>query len=460
MKDFNFIKESIFDDDDIMDIADKELQGNWLKENVKGDYKYIKLKDGSLKVWGKFIIRNYKGESFPAFINIKDTVNASIYVENCPNLKSIKGLFYDRASIDGDLIINGCDSLDTLDGCPEKVDNFICSNNKNLKSLDGMPKYIIGTATMIKNGKKFKENQLKTKSNIALDIYCSVDDDDENIILEDFSNPILSRLFKFMKEKGVNRQDIDSILYSNIAWDKLGPSASQTYRYDDKKGLTAARNIIRNGYGLVILIDTNKEFTYVINGNNKVLDIKKLTRYSRTYELKYTEIMELFDKCYEFIVIDLGKYNKEIDDMSSWQLSVDRRKSKEGMLNPGDEYQNKQIKKANIERYKAALADNRIYKDINYDDVIRIMTKINELYNKFISKSSNIKNNARDVSYMFTLYKELSEQLSSYFNDLEWAQNNIKKQEDPSYPIKSCKMTYNNIFKKADYLIQKLNKLI
>lgn len=460
MKDFKYIQESIFDDDDIVAGADKVIIEDWIKNNVKGDFKYSRFKDGTLKIKGNFIIRNYKEDVFPIEFNIRDAEKGAIYIENCPNLKSIKGLFYDRASIDSDLIINGCDSLVSLEGCPEKVNNFICSNNKSLKSLDGMPSYIIGQVTMIKNGKKFKENQLKSKSNIALDIYCSVDNNNENIILEDFSNPVLSRLFKFMKEKNINRHDIDTVLYNNISWDKLGPSANQTYRYDDKKGLTAARNIIRNGYGLVILMDINKEFTHIINGNNQVLDIKSISRYTHVYRMKYTEIMELFDKCYEFIVIDLSKYNKDIDNVSSWQLSVDRRKSKEGMLNPGDEEQNRKIKNTNIERYKAALADNRIYKDINYDDVIRIMTKINELYNKFISKSSNIKNNAQDVSYMFTAYKELSEQLSSYFNDLRWAQTDIKNQEDPSYPIRSCKMTYNNICKKADYLIQKLNKLI
>ena len=81
-------------------------------------------------------------EGFPRKVYNKNTNGCAINVNQCKNLKSLKGAPH---SIFGGFYCIDCDSLTSLEGAPEKIaGDFLCRYCKSLKTLKGAPKYLSG----------------------------------------------------------------------------------------------------------------------------------------------------------------------------------------------------------------------------------------------------------------------------------------------------------------------------
>ena len=81
-------------------------------------------------------------EGFPRKINSKDLGRGGVNVNQCRNLKTLKGA---PSIVFGHFYCIGCDSLTSLEGAPEQINgDFLCRNCDSLKSLKGAPKYLAG----------------------------------------------------------------------------------------------------------------------------------------------------------------------------------------------------------------------------------------------------------------------------------------------------------------------------
>lgn len=81
-------------------------------------------------------------EGFPRKIYSKDLSKGGININQCRNLKTIKGA---PNVVFGPFYCTECDSLISLEGAPEKMcGNFYCMRCDSLKSLKGAPKYLSG----------------------------------------------------------------------------------------------------------------------------------------------------------------------------------------------------------------------------------------------------------------------------------------------------------------------------
>lgn len=81
-------------------------------------------------------------EGFPRKVYNKNTNGCAININQCKNLKTLKGAPH---SIFGCFYCIACDSLTSLEGAPEKVaGDFFCGQCDSLKTLKGAPKYLSG----------------------------------------------------------------------------------------------------------------------------------------------------------------------------------------------------------------------------------------------------------------------------------------------------------------------------
>lgn len=107
---------------------------DWLKEYASGKYKTMKLKNGTRKVWGTLIIKNFHEDHFPA-LNIS-RLEGSMYIENC-SAEDLTGLFAEESFLTNDLHITKCDNLTDMTGAPFHVGGWLYVT-ACMKSREGM----------------------------------------------------------------------------------------------------------------------------------------------------------------------------------------------------------------------------------------------------------------------------------------------------------------------------------
>ena len=78
----------------------------------------MKLKNGTRKVWGTLIIKNFHEDQFPA-LNIS-RLEGSMYIENCA-AEDLTGLFAEESFLTNDLHITKCDNLTDMTGAPSTL---------------------------------------------------------------------------------------------------------------------------------------------------------------------------------------------------------------------------------------------------------------------------------------------------------------------------------------------------
>lgn len=398
------LKESLLDDFDTMEKdADKLILSKWFETNCTGNYKIktIKSLNGGIKITGNMIIKNFDGENFPG-LNVVE-VDGDIMIEKCPNLKTIAGLFevngYPLLKMKGSLFINNCPNLTEL-LCPQIVTgDFQLSNNKSLKSLNGAPEMVYGNVIIMKNGKKFNENQIKSVIQYCDYITCSDEEELANLnetedVVEAMGNPYLSLLAKQLKEIGLSFKDLFG--RRMMAWDDIDSTHivkyEWRYKYPDAKDLSAARQIISGKQSGIIFLycydDNNKiKFMKSINDNKVVHKFAKSSYGGRGMSMRSTEIIDMIcGKGYDrtdgmLIILDNGLTRDVIKKRGA------RMDARQGMVENNPEYY-KELARENIARYKKIIATNRAKK--NTGSVERVQKKVEEIIQRVLKASTNI----------------------------------------------------------------------
>lgn len=409
---FDYITESILDDmDDLINKTDNIISKSWFDEYAQGDFKVKISKKGITKVTGNMIIKGFDGETFPG-LNI-DEFNGSLTIEKCPNLVSMEGLFKQYFyKIYGNLIINNCPKLTKL-VCPNTVEgNFQLVGNSSLKSLEGAPEMVTDEVYIMKNGKRFKEDQIKKYiPYIGEFICCSEESEEADIneseeINEAFGNPYLMLLAKQLKESGQSFKDVFNKYGSNTSWDQVDSSHINIYNWRYKspsdKDLKAARAIISGkSYGYIITYryeDNKLKFVRAIDGHKSTIVLGG--KYTRWYQAKSTELIDMIigngysnPKCDGMIIIH------KMRDLDNWDKRNERHQARQGMVENTPEYYRK-VAYANMERYKKIVAQNRANRKSG--DVERVQKKVNEFLQKIMQASTNVMKNP--TKYTDNLY--------------------------------------------------------
>lgn len=364
MKDlFDSIKESLLDDtDDVLDRMDKVIGGAWFEKNAKGNFK-IKDKKSSIgcTIVGDIVFDKYDGEEIP--VSAWKVQKGSVYFTNCPNLKSVRGFFGEYpGTLDGGLFIENCPNLESLDGCPAVVSDFSCIGNRKIKSLEGAPKHVFGNCYVMKNGKRFSEEYIRSLIEVTDRIDCNENAEEANIT-EAFTEPHLLKLAEYIKSKKSSFRRLfgDG---AGVALDKITSKDVQTFRYprNIEDGVKAANQIISGrSSGFIVLLNKQDEFSSLIYGKNYI-NLYSGYEFGRRHSVRSTELLDMCKRAGEIMVFRLTQ------DFQTWELRSDRREARNGMIT-NTEDQNRRIAKENIERYKKIVAQNRANRDKDFEEI-------------------------------------------------------------------------------------------
>lgn len=443
------LSESVFDmegDDRIGRGVEKDISSMFLN-TCKGKYKYISLKDGSVKINGKLIISNIDAESIP--LKCKD-FHGQLIVENCPNLKTFEGSFLDGFIVfDGSITINQCPSLESIKGLPVIIKGDLSVTNcKKLKSIESSIEDVWGNLYWHGNGKKFTPEQIEQHMHCSKQIFCSVEDEEadvnEGVVNEAFNNPWLQRLAKQLKKypwkeyswsddkEPLHYNTVDSIFnsfgrksnFGGRMLDKITSEDIDVYdmsNESDKKDLAKAfyksySDDDAYGSDLILVYDEKLgEFVRgygsitkqrgVQNKGIKVFDIPNSSRsvsnkindyfYSKT---DAKENLLHYGIGYTVIVINNNKSNS---GSARRELQFARSKAREDVINPGDAEQYRKIAQANIARYKEIIAKNRTAAKKNNDVYDKIIDKFEAIMLRVVKLTRMI---AKDPA-AFTRYR-------------------------------------------------------
>ena len=401
---YDFVKESILDDvDDLIYQTDNAVSKGWFDEYATGDYKVKISKKGVTKVTGNLIIKGYDGETFPN-INI-DEFNGSLTIEKCPNLVSTEGLFQQYFhKLIGNLTINNCPKLTKL-SCPWSIEgNFYLTGNSSLKSLEGAPTMVNGEVYIMKNGKKFKEEQIKQHIEYIGDFICCSEDEFEADVNESeelneaLNNPYMLLLAQQLKEtKNISFKDVFGG-YS-IAWDQIDSTNIKNYnwrfKYPSDKDLKAARLIISGKVSGFII-------TYHYGDNGKIT-FDKLINYNKVVRNLHGSYRGVSTKSTEIIDMIVGNHYNRTDGMliitgdfgysgelGTYKKENSRRESREGMVENTPEYYRK-VARENMERYKKIIETNKATR--NSGAVEKVQKMVDSFLKDIMQASQNVLKN-------------------------------------------------------------------
>ena len=138
-------------------LGKEALIKNWLDEHKITNY--IINNDLTIDVKGSVNLGWwYEEDQLPDYIQFGE-VCGNFYVFSCRNLESLKGCPY---KVDGSFDCNLCNKLTSLEGAPQKVGrNFDCSGCSKLKSLCGAPKLVGGNFRCKYYNKRFTIDDIK-----------------------------------------------------------------------------------------------------------------------------------------------------------------------------------------------------------------------------------------------------------------------------------------------------------
>ena len=399
------LMESILDDD-LIDATDKIASREWLTKYASGKYKLNKT-GYSIKINGDLIIDGFDGATIPITIF---NVRGSLSIVNCPNLKTIKGLI--DFSIDGGLYIENCPSLETLEGCPKIVGgDFSCIGNRKIKSLAGGPESVFGEVHVMKNGKKFSEEYIKSLIKDCERVNCS-DESIEVPINEALTEP---HLLKFAQQlydertESKHTKKFSDVLPTGdgIQYDKITSKDVKVFKsYQLEDMLKECRIYISEKKdGIILLQDQNGRYWGVIW--RKSIYLMGMYGFGR-YSVKSTELLNYCKKADKVVTIDVsGVYN--------YNMKNERIAARKDMVVYSEQY-NEKVARDNVNRYKTILAKRRSLGDINFDD---IDNQVQEVVAKVLMVSRMVHKNP--AKYADSSYK------ISYLNNWVYDQERYDK---------------------------------
>lgn len=411
--------------------VEKDLTEMFLSK-CKGNFSPVYFKDGSVRINGKLVISKIESEKI--YLNCRD-FHGKLVIENCPNLKTLEGPFFEKLYVfDGSITINQCPSLESINGISGMIKGDVSITNcRKLKDF-GTLESVFGNLYWERNGKKYTQEQISEKVHVIKKIFCSEGDVEANVvessINEAFNNQWLQRLAdqfkkypykryswetdspdlfntidKLFRSYGrssamqgrvldkISNEDIDVYDMSDEKEKKeLGKAFYDAYSSNNAKGadlilvysesigefigcfglITGKRG--RQGAGVEWVIFPHKD-----DGRYGKFDGEIKTAWYSKSRAKDTLLS--FGIGYTVVVINAG-IDSETDWRSRDEISRERKKSQEGVINPGDVEQYKKIAAANIKRYKDMVAQIRLNRKkddetAGYDKVIDEYEKIN-----------------------------------------------------------------------------------
>ena len=435
----NVIIESLLDDtDELVSKIDSHLLKDWVEKYVKCSGKVQYLKNGSVKFGGDVLIKGFDGESFPHFFKVA-SVNGDFKIEKCPNLKNIEGLFIDYVTIKGEYVVANCPKLESLVGGPFAVEhNMSITSNPSLKSLEGCPVSVWRKVYVMKNGKKFNKEYIKSFISIKLDfdIFCSSEEEEANIVESEVVNealnePHLLQLAKQLKEKpvvsgasnfnkifghyntGLKHHTVDRQVRFEVPLDQLDSSNVKEYDTIDDKTDKAIRSIISKtgAMGMILCKNVDNEYIFVVNHRKQYhilnLDWGSSARWYAPQQdewvmMEYSQIMSLIHQyASSCVVVSWGiqEWNEYLKKKSG------RRTAREGMIFNTPE-QNEKISRENLDRYKAMA--NKIQVDKKNAEFDKIDQEVEDLVNKVLKISREARRNPNKwKNYEITVLNEM-----------------------------------------------------
>lgn len=394
--------------------ADKFIDEDILKKWFTNDNcKITKKKNG-------YVLRgNFKTK------DIEDTYNGPKIVAVYGNfaisdtkLSSLEGMFSEDAVIEGTFTIENNDNLVSLKGCPISVSTLVIANNKNLKDIDIAPNVLVN-AYVSKNGKKFKETQLRAKMNVYKKIFCSVENDDvedalineSEMINEAFKAPQLKLIADAIKrctKSNVKREDRFTLEYiTAIAWDKLEASKISEYDNSDPKTITVIRNLTyKKADGMFALMNAEGE-VYAIIYQKHYLTLspnahyRSIDKYTSGNKISNQDMIDYISYADSFMFIDLK------DEDLVWALRSERRKAREGALAYRKGYE--RTGKAEYSWSQDVISDKnvRYYQEIADENRERYKTMVQQLKAKKALTSGNFDNIKKRLDDIFARYTKL-----------------------------------------------------
>ena len=234
----------------------------------------------------------------------------------------------------------------------------------------------------MKNGKKFKEENIEKDIIGAHKIMCSEENESSMMITEALNEPHLLELDKQLKDAklGFNFKDIfypkhiwgerNDVL--RISFDELDSSNVKDYNEINNKVLTDIRNVISatGKLGMIMLRNIEGDYFAIITHSKSVCWVGPAPTHYRYrssekgkwIDYTYTEIMDLVGAAYSCVIF---KWTGE-DINTTYQKRGHRKSSQEGRILNTPE-QNLEIAKNNVERYRQMIAKIRSQKNADLE---------------------------------------------------------------------------------------------
>lgn len=397
--------------DDVLAAGDKYMDEETLKKwFVNDNCKITKKKNG-------YILRgNFKTKDIDTTYNGPKIVGVyGNFAISDTKLSSLEGMFSDDCMIEGTFTIENNDNLVSLKGCPISVGTLVIANNKNLKDIDIAPNVLVN-AYISKNGRKFKETQLRSKMNVYKKIFCSIENEDALInesetINEAFKAPQLKLVADAIKrctKKELKRESRFTLeLISAIAWDKLEASKISEYDNSDPKTITIIRGLVyKKADGMFALMNADGE-VYTIIYQKQILDLSSnqhyrgIDKWSSGYKASNQDIIDVVSSADSFMFIDLK------DEDLVWDLRSERRKAREGALIYRKGYERTGKGEYSWSQDIISTKNVRYYQDIADENRERYKTMLQQLKAKKALTSGNFDNIKKHLDDVFARYTKL-----------------------------------------------------
>lgn len=377
------LHEGLMDIDDISANIEKGIIGDWLKNNIQSKYKYIKLKNGTLKVWGDLVIKKVAAI---APLNISK-LEGNIYIEDC-GITSLEGIFAEYCNVSGDVNITGCPNLTSLAGLPHMVDGSVSVMDcKSIRSLDDI-KCLAGDVYLVKCGKRFKKSAVEKAFPAAINIHCSEEDMVPNLT-EAFSDPILTLLWQQFVDTHQNWHTSDLFLIDNPGMIKSSMCRKfTTMSKDDKERIKTERGVLSSSgtTGIILLENHNNEFVYLYNSRFWRFD---LLHGNRDFFGKMTYVINDIEKMIskaDIKTIYIYGYGDLRYDY--FKIRDERMEARKGMIDVRNKEAMRKYLREQQQRYKTAVEQIRATKNTDqYKNITSGVEKLMERFTKMINKT-------------------------------------------------------------------------
>lgn len=397
--------------EDVLAAGDKYMDEEALKKwFVNDNCKITKKKNG-------YVLRgNFKTKDIDTTYNGPKIVGVyGNFAISDTKLSSLEGMFSDDCMIEGTFTIENNDNLVSLKGCPISVGTLVIANNKKLKDIDIAPNVLVN-AYISKNGKKFKETDLRTKMNVYKKIFCSIENEDELInesemVNEAFKAPQLKLIADAIKrctKKELKKESRFTLeLVTAIAWDKLEASKISEYDNSDPKTMTVIRGFVyKKADGMFALMNKEGE-VYTIIYQKQILNLSPKTNYrgidkwTSGWKGSNQDIIDVVSEADSFMFIDLK------DEDLVWALRDERRKAREGALIYRKGYERTGKATHSWSQDIISTKNVRYYQEIADENRERYKTMLMQLKAKKALTSGNFDNIKKRLDDVFARYTKL-----------------------------------------------------